>query len=59
MLIETLDKYIDAASILKDPINDMEIDDIMELVKEDQKILGILNKENKEIIESLMEGGLL
>ena len=59
MLIENIEKYLEAASVLQDPINDMDIEDILERVKEDENLLKILNRDNREIIESLMEGGLL
>ena len=59
MLLENIEKYLEAADVLHDPINDMDIEDIFERVKEDQDLLKILNKDNRTIIESLMEGGLL
>jgi hypothetical protein len=59
MLLENIEKYLDAANVLQDSINDMDIEDIFERIKEDQDLLKILNKSNRQIIESLMEGGLL
>ena len=59
MLLENIEKYIEAASVLQDPINDMDIEDILECVRENENLLNVLNKSNRKIIDSFIEGGLL